>query len=146
MPRLYKHKKNIVCLEGNWNKPILKVISEFNNVKFIHRKCSKISSLKKHLDEIKSLKSYDILYLNFHGKKFDLEELAEYMKSGFKNKIVHFGSCSTLNVGKNIINNFMEITGVSMVLGYREDVMWTEATALFKIIKIWVHFLLEKLF
>jgi hypothetical protein len=74
-----------------------------------------------------------------------LEELAEYMKSGFKNKIVHFGSCSTLNVGKNIINNFMEITGVSMVLGYREDVMWTEATALFKIIKIWVHFLLEKL-
>jgi len=90
---------------------------------------------------------YYILYLSFHGhpgeivvdgSKMKIESLAFFMGTGFTNWVVHFGTCETIDTAKDRIYDFIEATGVFMVLGYKIDVCWVDATAL-------VFLLLERL-
>lgn len=67
-----------------------------------------------------------------------IESLAFFMGTGFTNWVVHFGTCETIDTAKDRIYDFIEATGVSMVLGYKIDVCWVDATAL-------VFLLLERL-
>ena len=61
------------------------------------------------------------------------------MGAGFTNWIVHFGTCKTIKIGKERIYNFIEATGVAMVLGYKTDVYWADATALDFLLLDWLH-------
>ena len=44
-----------------------------------------------------------------------------------RNRIVHFASCSTLDVGKDDVGLFLRETGASAVSGYSKEVDWVEA-------------------
>ena len=61
------------------------------------------------------------------------------MGKGFRNWIVHFGGCETINTEEHRIHDFMEATEVSIVLGYKRDVDWTEATALDFLLLDWLQ-------
>ena len=61
------------------------------------------------------------------------------MGKGFANWVVHFGCCETIDMGKGRIHDFMEATGVSMVLGYKTAVYWTESTALDFLLLDWLQ-------
>jgi len=58
-------------------------------------------------------------HLSFHGHPGEIvvdgntvkiESLASLMGRGFKNWIVHFGCCGTINMEKHRIHDFMEAT------------------------------------
>ena len=65
----------------------------------------------------------------FGDSEVDLEQLADGLGDACTNRIVHFGSCSTLDVEKERISSFIEHTGVSAVSGYAAEVVWTESVA-----------------
>ena len=88
------------------------------------------------------------MYLSFHGhpgeivvdgSKIKIESLASLMGTGFTDWVVHFGSCETIDTEKQRIYDFIEATGVSMVLGYKRDVYWAEATALDFLLLDWLQ-------
>ncbi|MFH1437613.1 MAG: DUF6642 family protein [Pseudomonadota bacterium] len=148
MARMKRYDKNIVCLESLWNTdieqhwsvaPILQMACSINNIKFIHMTCNTKAELRHNLRRIKGRSTYGIVYLAFHGKpgvilldgdSVSLESLAMYMEGGFRDRVIHFGSCSTIDVEKARVRRFIEATGVAMVLGHRRDVNWIEGTAL----------------
>lgn len=83
-----------------------------------------------------------ILYLASHGKEnhisfgngsndsITLQELQVILNNKLKGKAIHFSSCSTLNISKEIISEFMLQTNVSVVSGYKKSVYWTDSSAL----------------
>ncbi len=88
---------------------------------------------------LKKRRGYGILYLAFHGSpgkillngsSLSIETLAEIMGKGFTNWVVYFGSCATINVKEDRILNFMESTGILMVMGYDRPIDWLSSTAL----------------
>ena len=79
------------------------------------------------------------MYLAFHGKpgkiilngsSVDMETLAGFMGKSFRYWIVYFGSCATINVKKDRIFDFMNVTGTLMVMGYDRPIDWLSSTAL----------------
>ena len=147
MARSKSYKKNIVCLESLWDDdienrltvaPILELLSTRNGIKSILLTSNTQEELEHNLNLFKKKKGYHILYLAFHGKpgkiildgsSVDMEMLAGFMGKGFSNWIVYFGSCATLNVKKDRIFNFMNSTGILMVMGYNRYVDWLASTA-----------------
>ena len=43
--------------------------------------------------------------------------------------IIHFGSCSTLDVHDNKLNGFLHQTGALAICGYKTDIEWLESAA-----------------
>lgn len=149
---LSKHAaKNIFCIEGNWNhnlkdktsiRSALDFIEHNGDVKYIHKNCSTPGQLEEWLKEaaLKRYDRYSILYLAFHGnpgaihvgkrKKLTLGEIAEILQDKAHDKIIHFGSCSTLNIPKWDINRFMKRTGALAVSGYSCDIDFMPSTFL----------------
>lgn len=88
---------------------------------------------------IARLPSFAILYLAFHGVPgrimsygpldISLEDLAGIMRRRFRGRIIHFGSCSTLDVDDSLIQHFIDVTGVAAVTGFGFDVDWVESSA-----------------
>ena len=141
------YKKNIVCLESFWDHdienrltvaPILELLSRRNGIKFTLLTSNTREELEYNLNLIKKRKGYGILYLAFHGRPgkiildgswVDIETMAGLMGKGFANWIVFFGSCSTIGIKKDRIFNFMESTGILMVMGYDRYIDWLAGTA-----------------
>ena len=148
MARVKSYRKKIACLESLWDSdvekrlsviPIVKLASKLHDLKFTHLTCNTQEELKHNLKKLKRKPGYGILYLSFHGHpgeivvdgfKMKIESLASFMGTGFTNWVVHFGTCETIDTEKDRIYDFIEATGVSMVLGYKIDVCWVDATAL----------------
>ena len=59
-----------------------------------------------------------------------LDEIRDALAGRCRDRIVHFSSCSSLDVAHADINDFLDTTGVSAVSGYTKDVPWTQALAL----------------
>lgn len=57
-----------------------------------------------------------------------LHEIADTVES-CENKVVHFASCSTVDVGNDVVESFLDSTDASAVSGYREEVDWGDALA-----------------
>lgn len=149
MARTDDYTKNIACLESLWNTdledrwsvlPILNVIANVQDLKLAHLSCNTEAEFAFNLKMLGKRRSYGILYLAFHGgpgelyladdTSISLEVLSEYMGSRFRDWIIHFGCCSTIRVSKQRLNDFVEATGVKMVLGYTKDIDWIESSAL----------------
>ena len=64
------------------------------------------------------------------GSTAKLETIAEFMGRRFSNWVVHFGSCSTLQIEKRRIFNFIEKTNALMTIGYRKRAIWMESSAI----------------
>jgi hypothetical protein len=88
-------------------------------------------------------KDYPILYLAFHGTKgnihfgdqrsptgkISLSQLEQSLQGKCKNRILHFGSCSTLALHGNTINSFLKSTQALAVVGYEGKIDWMCSTA-----------------
>ena len=85
--------------------------------------------------------THPILYLGFHGERDEiyvgegrdnhvsLDDLAECLDDKCKGRIIHFGSCATVDVHGHRLNAFLRRTGALAVCGYRKDVEWVESAA-----------------
>ena len=119
-----------------------------HDLKFTHLNSNTREELKHNLNKLKKKSGYGILYLSFHGHPGEIildgptikiETLASFMGKGLTDWVVHFGSCETIDTEEHRIYNFIEATGVSMVLGYKRDVYWADATALDFILLDWLQ-------
>jgi len=148
MAKSRTHRKHVACVESLWDHdietrlsvfPILEITSKRNRVKTIFLTCNTPEELEHNLRMIKRRKDYGILYFAFHGYPggifvdgipVGMEILAFLMRKGFKDWIVHFGCCETMEIPKWRILDFLTETEVLMVSGYRRMVDWVESSAL----------------
>lgn len=142
------YQKHVYCLEGDWNKDLrdpssvqaaLMFLQHNFGIQFIHRHCGTKESLLFYLKtwKQKKYKSYPICYFAFHGKPghlrignefVSLDELAETLKNSCKGKIIHFGSCETLNTDRKNIMKFLEKTGAICVCGFKKEIDFLEGS------------------
>jgi len=143
-------RKDIFCLEGDWNsdltrtggvKPNMKFLSSNLCIDMIHRQCATEENLKYYLEEYSEdrYKNYTILFLAFHGlpgllqvgkTEIYLEKIADICENKLKGKIVYFGSCLTLNIDKRRIKKFLEKTKAIAVFGYKDSIDFVPASVL----------------
>ena len=142
--------KHIFALEGEWKRSLaqqdsvhaaLQFLHQVKGVQFVFRKVATSSDLEYYLDKAtqKSYEKYKIIYLCFHGKPgkiylhgkrnhVTLDWLADSFKASFKDKIVHFGSCSTLRLDEVELRKFKRVTGAACVSGYTTEVDFIDST------------------
>ncbi len=149
MSHTTSYTKNIACLESLWNtdiedrwsvRPILDVITNIQDLKLAHLSCNTEPEFAYNLKMLGKRKHYGILYLAFHGSpgeiyladdtSISLEVLSDYMGERFQKRIIHFGSCRTVDVSEKRLRSFVETTQVTLVLGYSKDVDWIESSAM----------------
>lgn len=143
------YTKHIYCLEGNWNKnprsnqsikPILELLYTTSRVKYIYNKCNTKEDFLKHLMRFTQMRysNYTVLYIAFHGRTnriyfgneyITLKEIANVLEGKLDGKIVHFGSCSTLNTTEKNITDFINRTECSFISGYQKNVEYIDSTA-----------------
>ena len=146
--------KGVFCLEGDWEKdlksrtsigPVLELLetSGYPSVPYIRRDTGTLTEFDYYLSRwtLKKYDRYPILYLGFHGTPgalrvgygpdhgIDLKELGERLEGKCNKRIIHFGSCGTLNIHGTRIRNFIKRTGALAVFGYRSDVDWMISAA-----------------
>ncbi|MFV0419642.1 MAG: DUF6642 family protein [Dysgonomonas sp.] len=149
MSDINTYDRNIYCLEGNWNKnprshqsvkPMLELLRTFANIKYVYYKCDTKDEFFYRLQQFTkgTYKNYPILYLAFHGRTnriivenqhIALKEIATALEGKLDNKIVHFGSCSTLRTSEKNIQNFIIATNCQFISGYRKFVDYIDACA-----------------
>jgi hypothetical protein len=142
--------KHIFCLEGDWNddlrsknsiKSALDFLHDNSKIRYIHRHASTKAEIENRLLEYnkKKYSDYTVCYLAFHGEPnkikvgrelMTLDELAEISQGMLKNKIVHFGSCSSLRLNKRYIERFLKKTEALCVSGYKLDFSFIPGTVL----------------
>ena len=146
--------KGVFCLEGDWEKdlksrtsigPLLELLekSGYPSVPYIRRDVGTLTEFDYYLGRwtLKKYNPYPILYLGFHGSPgrlhvghgagsgIDLKELEERLEGKCKKRIVHFGSCGTLDIHGTRIRNFIKRTGALAVCGYKSEVDWMLSAA-----------------
>lgn len=146
--------KGVFCLEGDWDPdlrnrtsvgPVLDLLEKSNypRVPFIRRDVGTLAELEYYLGKWIQRKydRYPVLYLGFHGAPgrlkvgpvrdggIDLAWLEERLADSCRKRIIHFGSCGTLDIHGNRVRSFLNRTGALAVCGYREDVDWMLSAA-----------------
>lgn len=143
--------KKIFCLETEWEQteeclkekssvlPLLDFIHNTLDIDYIFRNVATYDDFEYYINHLHSsrYKDYDYVYLCFHGQKrhisfanginHDILDLAVKHQNIFKDKIVHFGCCSTLNVDEDVIKSFKRTTGAKIVTGYARPVNFMES-------------------
>jgi hypothetical protein len=143
--------KNVFCIEGYWTnnlksrtsiKSALDFLESNSQIKYIHRSAATIDQVDYLMKEslLQSYKEYSIIYLASHGypgeikfgkrKIITMEEIAEMIEGKANDKIIHFGSCSTLNVPGKRIRRFLDKTGALAVSGYTREIDFVPSTFL----------------
>jgi hypothetical protein len=81
---------------------------------------------------------YPILYLGVHGApgaiqigsdKIPLRDLYEFAGKG-RGRVVHFGSCETLQTSKKELCSFVNRTRLAAICGFEKEVDWLHSCAL----------------
>lgn len=143
--------KHIFCLEGDWNDnlkvkssilPALELLQVNANVESLYKTCSTKTEFFARIHQLLSNKTkygkYQIIYLAFHGfnggiqisndEEITLDEFAEEFEGKLENKMIHFGSCSTLKAHHHEINNFLAKTNALAVSGYQKNIDFISST------------------
>lgn len=139
-------------------RPLLQWLHDVYSTPFLYRDAISPSEFFRYLDIWGEMKcggqedeQYPILILSYHGDAdgiyvtdspedidaededdsplVQLQAIADFLEGRCKNKVVHFASCSTINVSNTAIGDFLERTGASAVSGYAEEVDWTWSMA-----------------
>lgn len=143
-------KKNIFCLEGDWNDnlkhkssilPALELLELNLGIETIYKTCASFEEFEVRLNQIladkRKYNSFEIIYLAFHGRKnhiiigkgeYSLEEIAKTFEGKLDGKMIHFGSCKTLSIDDEQANYFLEITGAKAISGYGKNVDFISST------------------
>jgi hypothetical protein len=118
------------------------MVNRYDKVKFVHHRCCTIEEFRFSINRWKTKsfqKQFPILYIGFHGaenqiligkEKITLDEFAELLGDSCQQSVIHFGSCSTLDIHKRYINRFLSATKTLAIMGYKHDVDWLESAAL----------------
>ncbi|NRT14905.1 hypothetical protein HNP99_001249 [Flavobacterium sp. 28A] len=145
------YDKHIFCLEGDWNEnlkvkssilPALELLQLNLGVDSIYKTCATKDEFFSRIEQLLNNKTkygkYQIIYLAFHGFKggislgdnieITLDELAEQFEGRLDNKMIHFGSCSTLSAHEDDIYNFLEKTAALSISGYQKDIAFISST------------------
>ena len=146
MSKFKSKRKNIFCIEGDWETDlrksksvlgVLEFLKSISKIDFIHRNCSTKIEFINRLEQFKKYSSYSILYLAFHGSSntihlgdetINLNEIQEILKDKLENKIIYFGSCQTLKTSNINLSKFIEVTKASCLVGFAKDVLNKEKT------------------
>ncbi|MCF8254388.1 MAG: hypothetical protein K9H61_13835 [Bacteroidia bacterium] len=143
-----EYQKEVFCLEGDWSRNLKKQTSihatllflkQNRDIDFIYRQCGTRENLAFYLKQwqLKRYQRYSILYLAFHGKPLQilidkkpisLDELAEMLGDKCQNRIIHFGSCQTLNTDKRHIKRFLKKTNALCVCGFGKEIKFVESS------------------
>ncbi len=152
-----EYVKHVACLESFWTHniedrlsvgPVLELLGKMNDTRSVILSCNTIEELKFNLEIVKRMKRYRILYLAFHGYpggiclpdlKIDMETLASFMGKAFRNWVIFFDNCLTMNAEKDRILDFVSVTEVKMVIGYKREVTWLDSAALDLLILNWLQ-------
>ena len=146
--------KGVFCLEGDWDPdlrrhatvgPVLELLDRSGSpgVRYIRRDVGTPAELEYYLRKWRQRRyaAYPILYLGFHGAPGVLKVgdqrsgpvtlgwLEERLAGACRNRVIHFGSCGTLDTHGNRLRSFLKRTGALAVCGYREDVDWMLSAA-----------------
>lgn len=135
-------------MEGEWEKnyksklsvvPSLDLLHQVAGIQYIHKNVATLEEFNYHLKRSGAHKSYDIIYLCFHGTtgklwfpdhiSLSLKDLLKTHTTVFKDKYVIFGSCRTIKDQQAAVS-FMEQSGAKMVIGYTRNIAFFESTIL----------------
>lgn len=143
----------IYCVETVWEDPastlsvlpMLELLRRRWQMPFIHRDAVTQDEFFHHLENWHGMDDYPILYLGYHGNsrgiwldenqkrvannQILLSKIALVLEGKCKNRVVHFGSCSTVDVENKDTKELGKLTGVSAVSGYATDVDWMYSLA-----------------
>ena len=149
--KLSRYKqKHIFCIEGNWtnnlrDKATIETALDFLranvDIDFIRKNCAGKEDFTTYLKISfeRRYKKFRIIYLAFHGspgklhlrdrKNIDFNHIAEILNGEAQDKIIHFGSCSTLKLLGWDLRRFLKQTGALAISGYNyrkihEIVLW----------------------
>ncbi len=142
----------IFCLEGDWRndfnrtssvKPVLKLLAQAQNrpIPFVHRDVGTREELEYYCRRWtrKGSAHYPMLYLAFHGtpggihvgdrrqkarSKVTLDDLATILGTNLNRRVIHLGSCSTLNTSRRSLQAFLQKTGANAISGFKMEVDW----------------------
>jgi len=148
--------KGVFCLEGDWENdlksrtsvgPVLELLERSSSTKvpFIRRDVGTLTEFDYYVGKWTQRKydRYPVLYLGFHGSpgrlhvgyggpekgSVDLSRLESLLAGRCKRRIIHFGSCGTLDIHGNRIRSFLGRTGALAVCGYKSQVDWMLSAA-----------------
>ncbi len=143
--------KGIYCLEiGEWygslkKKTSVEAVAQLLHdspleVPYIHRDIATEEELYYYLQKWTEPRqvNYPILYLAFHGspgcihlakvKGRDItittDTLFDFLKGKCHRRIIHFGSCESLDINGNRVNKYLQVSGAVGISGYAADVDW----------------------
>lgn len=143
-----RYDKDVFCLEGDWSRDlkeqtsvqaVLLFLKQNRNINFIHRHCGTKENLAYYLKQVqlKKYKKYSIIYIAFHGKpneiiigkeRITLDELAEMLGPNCHDKIIHLGTCHTLNTDLRNIKRFLRKTNALSVCGFGKEIAFVESS------------------
>ena len=153
--RLKIRPKGIYCLEiGEWYGSLKKKTSVESvlqllhdsplEVPYIHRDIATKEELSYYIKKWTQARHdrYPILYLAFHGSPccihlykanghdttITIDALFELLKDKCHRRVIHFGSCESLDINGNTINKYLRDSGAVCISGYSESVDWVFST------------------
>ena len=136
-------------------RPVLDYVHARFDTPYVYRNAITKDEFLAHLDiwsqlDAKGHVQYPILLLSYHGDTeriilredverdenwnmpdecvVSLQEIADVV-GDCTDKVLHFASCSTVDVGNDVVEGFLDETSASAVSGYREEVDWGDSLA-----------------
>ena len=146
-------RKGIFCLETHWwgvkgkstVEPVLRLLETLSgyNAPYRHYDVGTREEFDFYLKKWcgTTFKDFPILYLSFHGapgeahvgegrdKSLSLDDLAGRLEDGCRGRVLHLGSCGTVDVHGRELKKLLGRTGALAVCGFREEVDWLESAA-----------------
>lgn len=149
-----RDQKGVFCLEtASWEpgirdrssmEHVLRLLETVYRVPYLHFDVGTREEFDFYLKKWAGAQfgdTHPVLYLGFHGDPgglwlgerrencVSLDEIAERLSGRCKGRILHFGSCSTLNVHGNELNTFLRRTRALAVCGFKKGVEWLPSAA-----------------
>ena len=144
-----RRKPGVFCIEGRWSaslkdtktvRPLLDLAGVVEKIDFLH-----VAVLTRESFEVavrtwhqKQYSKYSVGYFALHGTRgrllvgrqtVSLRELGEMLRGVCKGRVLYFGSCETLGVADEEIDEFRRTTGARAVIGYTKSIDWLESSA-----------------
>jgi len=142
----------IFCLEGEWDddltsrlsvRPVLELLDHLDVARWVHRDVATASEFAYYLAKWTSAEyeRFPVLWLAIHGDSaairmsgdddgsLTMDELEEMLAGACAGKVIYFASCSTLKEDPKRLQQFAKRTGARAVIGYRKNVLWSEAAS-----------------
>ena len=155
------HPKHVVALEGYLSDdaehrlsmgPLLEFLKLRDKTRYVTLTSASVEEFRFSLEVAKTVRKGGILFLSFHGfrggihlttQKVTMEEISSWLGPKFgkrKNWIIFFHSCTTVNIPKERIQEFMANTGIQAVIGFKRRVDFVDAAAIDLLLLDWLQF------